>query len=125
MQEGLVRDLRQQSLRAPAHASISTSSSAPGPGQLIAGIISDVDQTKTAVTAALARFFQNFVVILVTLVILALTRWKLTLLTLALAPLLVVGIQELLRRLRRHSRAGPRSGARSPPPSPSGWARSS
>jgi subfamily B ATP-binding cassette protein MsbA len=42
---------------------------------------------------------------MVTLVILWLTSWKLTLLTLAAAPFLVFGIRALLRRLRRHSRA--------------------
>ena len=104
MQEGLVRDLRRQLFRHLLTLDLDFFQRTRA-GQLISGIISDVDQTKTAVTAALAAFFQHFVVILVTLVILWLTSWKLTLLTLAAAPVLVLGIQQLLKRLRRHSRA--------------------
>jgi ABC-type multidrug transport system fused ATPase/permease subunit len=104
MQEGLVRDLRRKLFDHLLTLDLDFFQRTRA-GQLISGMISDVDQTKTAVTAALAAFFQNFMVIIVTLVILWLTSWKLTLLTLASAPLLVIGIQQLLRRLRRHSRA--------------------
>ncbi len=103
MQEGLVSDLRRDLFRHLLSLDLDFFQRTRG-GQLISGIITDVDQTKTAVTAALASFFQNFVVVLVTLVILALMSWKLTLLSLALAPVLLVGIQGLLRRLRRQSR---------------------
>ncbi|MGE0351665.1 MAG: ABC transporter ATP-binding protein [Gemmatimonadales bacterium] len=104
MQEGLVRDLRRELFQHLLRLDLDFFQRTRA-GQLIAGMISDVDQTKTAVTAALASFFQNFVVIAVTLVILGLTSWKLTLLTVATAPVLVLGIQVLLRRLRQHSRA--------------------
>jgi subfamily B ATP-binding cassette protein MsbA len=104
MQEGLVRDLRGRLFRHLLTLDLDFFQRTRA-GQLISGMISDVDQTKTAVTAALAAFFQNFMVIMVTLVILWLTSWKLTLLTLAAAPFLVFGIRALLRRLRRHSRA--------------------
>ncbi|MEP7325913.1 MAG: ABC transporter ATP-binding protein, partial [Gemmatimonadota bacterium] len=104
MQEGLVRDLRRQLFRHLLTLDLDFFQRTRG-GQLISGMITDVDQTKSAITAALAAFFQNFMMILVTLLILWLTSWKLTLLTLAAAPLLVIGIQQLLRRLRRHSRA--------------------
>ncbi len=104
MQEGLVRDLRGKLFDHLLTLDLDFFQRTRA-GQLISGMISDVDQTKTAVTAALAAFFQNFMVILVTLVILWLTSWRLTLLTLASAPLLVLGIQQLLRRLRKHSKA--------------------
>jgi subfamily B ATP-binding cassette protein MsbA len=104
MQEGLVRDLRGRLFRHLLTLDLDFFQRTRA-GQLISCMISDVDQTKTAVTAALAAFFQNFMVIMVTLVILWLTSWKLTLLTLAAAPFLVFGIRALLRRLRRHSRA--------------------
>ncbi len=104
MQEGLVRDLRGKLFRHLLTLDLDFFQRTRA-GQLISGMINDVDATKTAVTAALAAFFQNFMVIVVTLVILWLTSWKLTLLTLAAAPVLVLGIQQLLRRLRRHSRA--------------------
>jgi subfamily B ATP-binding cassette protein MsbA len=73
-------------------------------GQLISSLIVDVDQVKHAVTAALGKLFQNAVVIAVTLVILSQISWRLTLLVLATAPLLVIGMRQLLRRLRHHSR---------------------
>ena len=104
MQEGLVRDLRRQLFRHLLTLDLDFFQRTRA-GQVISGMMSDVDATKNAITAALAAFFQNVLMILVTLVILWLTSWKLTLLTLASAPLLVVGIQQLLRRLRRHSRA--------------------
>jgi subfamily B ATP-binding cassette protein MsbA len=104
MQEGLVRDLRRKLFRHLLTLDLDFFQRTRA-GHLISGMISDVDATKTAVTAALAAFFQNFMVITVTLVILWLTSWKLTLLTLAAAPILVLGIQQLLKRLRRHSRA--------------------
>ena len=104
MQEGLVRDLRRKLFAHLLTLDLDFFQRTRA-GQLISGMISDVDATKTAVTAALASFFQNLMVIIVTLVILWLTSWKLTLITLAAAPLLVLGIQQLLKRLRRHSRA--------------------
>jgi subfamily B ATP-binding cassette protein MsbA len=104
MQEGLVRDLRRKLFRHLLTLDLDFFQRTRA-GQLISGMISDVDATKTAVTAALASFFQNLMVITVTLVILWLTSWKLTLITLAAAPVLVLGIQQLLKRLRRHSRA--------------------
>ncbi|HXE57715.1 MAG TPA: ABC transporter ATP-binding protein [Gemmatimonadales bacterium] len=104
IQEGLVRDLRS---RLFAHLLTLDAGffQRTRVGQLIAGVISDVDQTKTAVTAALASFFQNLTVIVITLAVLSQISWRLTLLTVATAPILVIGIQTLLRRLRRHSRA--------------------
>ena len=104
MQESLVRDLRHRLFSHLLKLDLDFFQRTRS-GQLIAGIVSDVDTTKTAVTAALASFFQNFVMIAVTLVVMWLTSWKLTLLTLAMAPVLVIGIRGLLRRLRRHSRA--------------------
>lgn len=104
MQEGLVRDLRSDLFDHLLTLDLDFFQRTRA-GQLIAGIVSDVDTTKSAVTAALASFFQNFVMIVVTLVIMGLMSWKLTLLTLAMAPVLIFGIRGLLGRLRRHSRA--------------------
>jgi len=74
-------------------------------GALISGIITEVDQTKTVVTASLLSLFQNLVVVATTLVVLSQISWRLTLFTLAFVPLMVLFLQTLLRRLRRHSRA--------------------
>ena len=72
-------------------------------GQLLAVILSDADQVKTAVSAALASLLQNVAIVVTTLVILLSLSARLTLLTLATAPLLLIGVQLLVRRLRRHA----------------------
>ena len=72
-------------------------------GQLLAVILSDADQVKTAVSAALASLLQNVTIIVITLVILLSLSARLTLLTLAMAPLLLGLVQLLVRRLRRHA----------------------
>jgi len=104
VQEGLVRDLRSGLFNHLLRLDLGFFQRTRG-GQLIARMTTDIDQTKTAVSAALAALFQNGVVILTTLGVLASISWRLTLLTLGAAPLLVVAIQQLLKRLRRHARA--------------------
>ncbi len=74
-------------------------------GALISGIITEVDQTKTVVTASLLSLFQNIVVVATTLAVLSQISLRLTLFTLAFVPLIVLLLQSLLKRLRRHSRA--------------------
>lgn len=102
VQEGLVRDLRVKLYRHLLSIDLGFFQRTRQ-GQLVSGVISDADQSKQAVAAALASFFQNLVLILVSLWILAGISWRLTALTLAAAPILVIGIQQLLRRLRRHA----------------------
>ncbi len=80
-------------------------------GALISGIITEVDQTKTVVTASLLSLFRNLVVVATTLVVLSQISWRLTLFTLAFVPLMVYFLQTLLKRLRRHSRARTRERA--------------
>jgi ATP-binding cassette, subfamily B, bacterial MsbA len=103
VQEGLVRDLRTRLYRHLLGVDLGFLQRTRQ-GQLIAGVVADADQSKEAVTAALARLFQNVVLILSSLAILASISWRLTLITLAAAPVLVLGVQQLLRRLRRHAR---------------------
>src|SRR5204862_414971 len=73
-------------------------------GQTIARVISDTDQVKTAVSAALASLLQNVVVIIVYVVILFGLSVKLTMLSLLLAPVLLLIIRPMINRLRRRSR---------------------
>jgi subfamily B ATP-binding cassette protein MsbA len=68
-------------------------------------MMTEVDQTKTVITSSLVSFFQNLVVVGTTLFILTQISLRLTLLTLAFVPLLVLGLQVLLRRLRSHAKA--------------------
>src|SRR6266516_3022659 len=73
-------------------------------GQLLARIISDTDQVKTAVTAALASFLRNVSLIFVYLAILVGLSWRLTIVALVLAPVLVLIIRPIVTRVRRRSR---------------------
>jgi subfamily B ATP-binding cassette protein MsbA len=104
VQEGLVRDLRS---RIFAHLLTLDLGyfQRTRTGQVISGIITEVDQTKSVITASLISLFQNLVVVATTLVVLSQISLRLTLLTLAVVPLLVILLQTLVRRLRRHSRA--------------------
>ncbi|MFN0178688.1 MAG: ABC transporter ATP-binding protein [Gemmatimonadales bacterium] len=103
VQEGLVRDLRLRLYRHLLQLDL-TFFQRTRQGELIGGLMADVDQSKQVVSAALAAFFQNIVMIASSLAVLGLISWRLTLITLGAAPLLVLGIQQLLIRLRRHAR---------------------
>ena len=103
-QEGLVRDLRTRLFKHLLTLDLGFFQRTRG-GQLISGIISEVDQTKTVISASLLSFFQNLVVVVVTLFILSQISLRLTLFTVAFVPILVLALQGLLRRLRAHARA--------------------
>lgn len=70
-------------------------------GQVISKILSDTDQTKTLVTELVTRTTQNVAQIVATLYALFAMSARLTLLSFAIAPLLTLALQPLLRRLRR------------------------
>jgi len=103
-QEGLVRDLRSRLFGHLLTLDLGFFQRTKA-GQLISGLITEVDQTKTVISASLFSFFQNLVVVATTLVILSQISLRLTLLTLVFVPFLVLGLQGLIRRLRSHARA--------------------
>ena len=103
IQEGVVRDLRVRLFRHLQTLPLSYFQRTRG-GQIVARIISDTDQVKTAVSAALASLLQNMVVIVVYVVILFGLSVRLTLLALLLAPVLLLIIRPMINRLRRRSR---------------------
>ena len=103
-QEGLVRDVRSRLFSHLLTLEMDFFQRTRA-GQLISAMITEVDQTKTVITASLLSLFQNLVVVVTTLFILSQISIRLTLLTLAFVPLLVLGLQILLRRLRRHAQA--------------------
>jgi subfamily B ATP-binding cassette protein MsbA len=103
VQEGLVRDLRIRLYRHLLSLDLNFFQRTRA-GHLISGVMVDADRVKQAVTASLAALFQNGVVILTTIAIMAFISPRLTVITLAAAPFLVLGIRALLTRLRRHSR---------------------
>jgi subfamily B ATP-binding cassette protein MsbA len=73
-------------------------------GQLLARVINDTDQVKTAVTAALASLLQNASLIVVYVAILVGLSWRLTLLALVCAPLLVLINRPVVGKVRLRSR---------------------
>ena len=104
VQEGLVRDLRTRIFDHLLTLELGYFQRTRA-GQLISGIITEVDQTKTVITASLLSLFQNLVIVATTLVVLSQISLRLTLLTLACVPVMVLLLQTLLKQLRRHSRA--------------------
>ena len=73
-------------------------------GQLLARVINDTDQIKSAITAALASLLQNISLIVVYLAILIGLSWRLTLVALVCAPLLVLIVRPMVGKVRRRSR---------------------
>jgi subfamily B ATP-binding cassette protein MsbA len=104
VQEGLVRDLRTRVFDHLLTLDLGYFQRTRA-GQLISGIITEVDQTKTVITASLISLFQNIVVVATTLAVLSQISLRLTVLTLACVPAMVLVLQTLLKRLRRHARA--------------------
>jgi subfamily B ATP-binding cassette protein MsbA len=103
IQEGVVRDLRIGLFRHLQTLPLGYFQRTRG-GQIVARIINDTDQVKTAVSAALFSLLQNTVVIVVYVAILFGLSVRLTLLAVLLAPVLLVIIRPMLNRLRRRSR---------------------
>ncbi len=103
IQEGVVRDLRLRLFRHLQTLPLGFFLRMRA-GQILARLINDTDQVKTAVSAALASLLQNLVVIVVYVVILIGLSWRLTIIALLLAPALLLVIRPLLGRLRRRSR---------------------
>jgi ATP-binding cassette, subfamily B, bacterial MsbA len=103
-QEGLVRDLRTRLFDHLLTLDLGYFQRTRA-GQVIAAMMIEVDQTKVVITASLVSLFQNLVVVAVTLTVLSQISMRLTLFTLAFVPLLVVLLQQLVKRLRRHARA--------------------
>ena len=73
-------------------------------GQIISRAVSDVDQAKWVVSAALVTALRHTVLIAVYVAFLASLSWKLTLVTLLIAPAVSLALRPILRRVRLHSR---------------------
>ncbi|CAA9314551.1 MAG: Efflux ABC transporter, permease/ATP-binding protein [uncultured Gemmatimonadaceae bacterium] len=80
-------------------------------GQILARVLADTAQTKQVITDLVTRSLQSGAVVLTTVAALFAISWRLTLLALVVAPLLVAALQPLLRRLRTgHRRLGDQQG---------------
>ncbi len=99
IQEGVARDLRIAVYGHVQRLGLGYLQRTKG-GQLVSRIVSDVDQTKVIVSAALISVLQNAILIAVYLAMLFALSWRLTLVTVALAPATVLVMRPILRRIR-------------------------
>ncbi len=103
IQEAVVRDLRVRLFAHLQTLPLEFFQRTRG-GQLLSRVINDTDQVKTTVTAALASLVQNVCLIAVYVAILLALSWRLTLIALACAPLLVLIVRPVLAKVRRRWR---------------------
>ncbi len=103
IEEGVVRDLRVRLFRHLQTLPLGFFQRTKG-GQLLARVVSDTDQVKTAVTAALASLLRNVSLIVVYVAILLGLSWRLTLIAIVAAPVLALIIRPMIVRVRRRSR---------------------
>ena len=104
VQEGVVRDLRTKLFAHLMTLDLQLFQKMRG-GQMLQRVINDVEQAKTVVNSTLARLLQNVFEIAVAAAILFSASWQLTLLAFIGAPGLILGMQFLVKRLRRYTRA--------------------
>jgi subfamily B ATP-binding cassette protein MsbA len=103
LQEYVIRDLRNavyahlQRLPLPFFTRTRT-------GQLLARVLNDTQQTKSVITELVTRSLQNAAMVIAGLVVLFALSWRLTVVALAVAPVLIVLLQPVLRALRRGHR---------------------
>jgi subfamily B ATP-binding cassette protein MsbA len=103
LQEYVTRDLRNalyghlQRLPLPYFTRTKT-------GQLLARVLNDTQQTKAVITESVTRSIQSAAMVITSVVTLFLISWRLALLTLVVAPLLIGLLQPVLRALRRGHR---------------------
>src|SRR2546430_7699891 len=103
IEEGVVRDLRVRLFRHLQALPLGFFQRTKG-GQLLARVVSDADQVKTAVTAALASLLRNVSLIVVDVAVLLGLSWRLTLIAIVAAPAVAAIIRPLIARVRRRSR---------------------
>jgi len=103
LQEYVTRDLRNaiyahvQRLPLPFFTRTKT-------GQLLSRVLNDTQQTKAVITESVTRSIQSAAMVITSIVALFAISWRLALLTLVVAPLLIGLLQPVLRSLRRGHR---------------------
>ncbi len=76
-------------------------------GQILARVLTDTQQTKQVVTEAVTRSIQSAAMVLTAIAAMFAISWRLSLLALVVAPLLIGLLQPILRKLRKgHKRLG-------------------
>jgi len=99
VQGGVARDLRTALHRRLAALDVAYFHRIRG-GQLLSRVLSDADEARWVVSEALIGVLQNAALIAVYVGLLFALSWRLTLVTLAIAPLVVVVLRPILRRIR-------------------------
>ncbi len=99
IQEAVARDLRTELYRHVQRLGLSFFHRTKG-GQLVSRVIADPDMAKAVVSASLVSVIQNAVLIAVYIAILFSLSWPLTVVTLGLAPAIVLVLRPILRRIR-------------------------
>ena len=80
-------------------------------GQILARVLNDTQQTKQVITELVTRSLLSASTVVLTIAGLVAISWRLTLLALVVAPLLIAALQPLLRKLRKgHRRMGDQMG---------------
>ena len=80
-------------------------------GQTLARVFTDTQQTKQVITEAVTRSIQSVAVVVTTIAVCFVISWRLTLLALVVAPILIAFLLPLLRKLRKgHRRLGDQYG---------------
>ncbi|HEX9563546.1 MAG TPA: ABC transporter ATP-binding protein [Gemmatimonadaceae bacterium] len=103
LQEYVIRDMRNalyshlQRLPLPYFTRTKT-------GQLLARVLNDTQQTKAVITELVTRSLQNAAMVITGVVVLFALSWRLTLIAIVVAPLLIGLLQPVLRALRRGHR---------------------
>ena len=103
LQEFVTRDLRNALYshlqRLPVGFFVRTKT-----GDILARVLNDTQQTKQVITQAVTQSLQSAAVVVVTIFALVKISWRLTLLALVVAPILIGLLQPLLRKLRKGHR---------------------
>jgi subfamily B ATP-binding cassette protein MsbA len=103
LQEFVTRDLRNALYshlqRLPLGVFVRTKT-----GDILARVLNDTQQTKQVITQAVTQSLQSAAVVIVTIFALVKISWRLTLLALVVAPILIGLLQPLLRKLRKGHR---------------------
>jgi subfamily B ATP-binding cassette protein MsbA len=99
IQERVARDLRIELYAHIQRLGLGFTQRAKG-GQLVATLLSDADQARQGVSTALGSAVRNAALVLIYLSILFALSWRLTLITLLLAPALVLTLRPILLRIR-------------------------
>ncbi|MCC7054041.1 MAG: ABC transporter ATP-binding protein [Gemmatimonadaceae bacterium] len=73
-------------------------------GQVVSRVLSDTSQSKALVTELVTRSLQSAATIVVSITYLISLSWRLTVVALVLAPLLIGALQPIIRKLRKRHR---------------------